>query len=966
MGALSACKPRDEVLKGELDDAIFAAEFGDLIMGKAPNVYGDAETFFQNTHPAKHLRKIVEVLFSRLANKKEGGATIRLSTGFGGGKTHTLMALWHLAHNIANPGMGTDLLPAAGRPEKITVAAVDARGPGTDVFVRHGKVVTRSLWGELAYWLGGEKAVMLLGETDNPERQPDIALVEQLIPSGPVLFLIDELVTYMALLSERGQGNLLAFMGKLMSLVGKRPQTVLVVTDPAAQRVYARQSAKLAEELAAAEKLDDIFGRKMTEFDPIGDEAAQVIVRRLFERVNPTAAQAASATYHSLYERVARESPGLIPPAATTPGYAKRIVECYPFHPRLLETVQERLGALGDFQKSRGTLRLFARIIRTTWESGDDLELIPAGDVDWSSDAIQSDLLNRLHKDNFKAAVTADIERHATELDGEKRRGIHVRVASALLLESIPMQSNSGFEPADLTLAVLRPEEAGPEPSEALDRLVGICWHTYLLPSARGWQFRYEPNIIKQIEERMSDIPLETAKDRVYSEAQGYFSGLTFRVTPWPMNARQVPESARLQLALCETEKIARLVCSYSDDSDPASLIPRRFQNAIVAVAPITSAFNAAVESAQRLLACEAIEREHRTGEAGRLVREQLQKVKPGYERTFRIQTRRAFDRVVLAGGHTAGMMEEKFQVSDDQILERAHGQSNLLRYLQAKGLIYELGDALDLDRFLKDILPGATPLVDNPEVRTARAIHERFLSAPGLRLLPDESIVRATILRAVAEGRLVVFLKNENRAYDSHGCVEGPQGMRRRIPEEKPSTLPLDESVLVALQATAPAQEWTREDKEGQPPPLPPPPPPPERMVVRTWEELLEGASRRPVTRLTLTARTPAAAHAIIPLLPPLNPENVILTVNVDGRAKDGGMLRFNASNVKPTHPTRPLAIAQTLFNAIDEGGEYEASFELTFGQAGRIGMEAALQDLKERAPQGIEFEAQFRRPTE
>jgi len=966
MGALSACKPRDEVLKGELDDAIFAAEFGDLIMGKAPNVYGDAETFFQNTHPAKHLRKIVEVLFSRLANKKEGGATIRLSTGFGGGKTHTLMALWHLAHNIANPGMGTDLLPAAGRPEKITVAAVDARGPGTDVFVRHGKVVTRSLWGELAYWLGGEKAVMLLGETDNPERQPDIALVEQLIPSGPVLFLIDELVTYMALLSERGQGNLLAFIGKLMSLVGKRPQTVLVVTDPAAQRVYARQSAKLAEELAAAEKLDDIFGRKMTEFDPIGDEAAQVIVRRLFERVNPTAAQAASATYHSLYERVARESPGLIPPAATTPGYAKRIVECYPFHPRLLETVQERLGALGDFQKSRGTLRLFARIIRTTWESGDDLELIPAGDVDWSSDAIQSDLLNRLHKDNFKAAVTADIERHATELDGEKRRGIHVRVASALLLESIPMQSNSGFEPADLTLAVLRPEEAGPEPSEALDRLVGICWHTYLLPSARGWQFRYEPNIIKQIEERMSDIPLETAKDRVYSEAQGYFSGLTFRVTPWPMNARQVPESARLQLALCETEKIARLVCSYSDDSDPASLIPRRFQNAIVAVAPITSAFNAAVESAQRLLACEAIEREHRTGEAGRLVREQLQKVKPGYERTFRIQTRRAFDRVVLAGGHTAGMMEEKFQVSDDQILERAHGQSNLLRYLQAKGLIYELGDALDLDRFLKDILPGATPLVDNPEVRTARPIHERFLSAPGLRLLPDESIVRATILRAVAEGRLVVFLKNENRAYDSHGCVEGPQGMRRRIPEEKPSTLPLDESVLVALQATAPAQEWTREDKEGQPPPLPPPPPPPERMVVRTWEELLEGASRRPVTRLTLTARTPAAAHAIIPLLPPLNPENVILTVNVDGRAKDGGMLRFNASNVKPTHPTRPLAIAQTLFNAIDEGGEYEASFELTFGQAGRIGMEAALQDLKERAPQGIEFEAQFRRPTE
>ena len=128
MGVLKACKPRKEVLKGDLDDAIFAADFGNLISGNAPKVYGIAKTFFQNTHPAQQLCKVVQTVFGRLADAKERGATVRLSTGFGGGKTHTLMALWHLAKNIGNSKLGTDLLPAAGRPRGVTVVAVDRPG----------------------------------------------------------------------------------------------------------------------------------------------------------------------------------------------------------------------------------------------------------------------------------------------------------------------------------------------------------------------------------------------------------------------------------------------------------------------------------------------------------------------------------------------------------------------------------------------------------------------------------------------------------------------------------------------------------------------------------------------------------------------------------------------------------------------------------------------------------------------
>lgn len=970
MGVLSGCKPRKEVLKGDLSDAIFAADFGDLVAGKAARVYGDAKTFFENTHPAKQLCKVVEAVFGRLANKTEGGATIRLSTGFGGGKTHTLMAFWHLARNIGDPSMGTDLLPAAGRPAKVTVAAVDAGKAGVPEFASHGQLKVKSLWGEVFYHLGGEKAVKALGKADDPEASPNEDQIRAAFPSGPVLILLDELVIYMAKLSERGQGNMLGFLNALAAVVSKRPQTVLVVTDPADQRVYAREASKIGDSLtAAAVRLDDMFGRRMTDFDPIGDEAARVIVCRLFESVDSAAAQAASAEYHALYERVVREAPGTIPPSVADADYARRIVECYPFHPRLLDTAQGRLGALQEFNKSRGTLRLFARILRSVWDLKQDLELISAGDIDWSSPRIQGDLFTRLNRDSFKASVTADIEKHAVELDGGTPRGIHVRVASALLLESIPMQSNSGLDPADLTLAVLRPDEAGPEPAEALDRLVGVCWHTYPMPGGRGWQFRYEPNIIKQIEERMGQIPLEDAKSRVLSEAQGYFSGPGFKVTAWPTSARQVPESGDLQLVLCEDEKIAKAVCAYADDADPRAPIPRRFQNAILAVTATGSAFNAALDRAQRLLAAEAIEREHRTGESSKLVRDQLQRIKPELQKQFRIQTCRAFDRVVLSGG-ISYPIEEQFQVPEEQMLQRAQGQKCLRDFINSKGLIYQPGDALDVGRFLKDVLPGTTPLPDKPEVYTALAVHERFLGAPGLRILPDGGIVRQTILKAVSEGKGIVRLA-DGRAYDARGCVEGPEGRRRRVAGAL-TTLALEDTVWVTRADSTCGALWVKEDapgkvkdskdNDGLPPP--PPPPPPTRVTATTWDKVLEFAAERPLVELRLQARTPAAGAALAGLAQPLGAESLELSVNVGGALKDGGSINFAANNLKPTHPTKPLGIAQTLFNALGEGATYEADLALQFGPEGRTGLEAQLQTLADGIPDGVMPHATFEKP--
>ena len=182
MGVKAGCTPRDDVLHGELDDAIFAASFGKLVRNEGPDIYREPDQFFRNTHPTASLSKLCRDTFARLASSVEGGAILRLSTGFGGGKTHALMTLWHLAQNVGDPVMGSELLSPAGRPASVRVVGIDAEGAGYPVFARHGDAEARSLAAELAFQLGGHSALNVLGGANSAAASPDAAAVEAMLP----------------------------------------------------------------------------------------------------------------------------------------------------------------------------------------------------------------------------------------------------------------------------------------------------------------------------------------------------------------------------------------------------------------------------------------------------------------------------------------------------------------------------------------------------------------------------------------------------------------------------------------------------------------------------------------------------------------------------------------------------------------------------------------------------------------
>ena len=938
MGILTACTPRADVLSGDLKDAIFAADFGDVIADHAgtPDVYRDPNLFFRNTHPARDLTRIVREVFAALGKTGEPGLALRLSTGFGGGKTHTLLTLWHLARGAADPNLGAELLPGAGRPTKVHVAAVDGAKAGHPVFAQHGGVVVRSLAGELAYQFGGAAAVKALGAADDVTAQPTETALEAVLPDGPVLILLYELVISLSGLDQQGRKNTINVVGKLVSIAAHRPRTVVVVTDPGSQPSYAGESADLGRVLAAARALDELLGRKTSDFDPIGSESAKVIARRLFDRVDLAAARTAAETYRDLYGRVIEEHPGALPATAQTEEYAKRIQDSYPFHPRLLDTAKDRLGALAEFQRSRGVLRLFARIVRDLWERKEDVELITAGEIDFSSTRIKSDLLQRLNKDQFEAAVSADVVTHATELDSGKR-GAHTRVASALMIESLPGTSNAGLTPDDLTLAVLRPEDAGQEPVEALDRLLGTCWHTYPMDGGAGYQFRVEPNVRKQIEERRNRVPLADAESRMRTEAQQYFHGAGFRARNWPDHANEVPDVAQFQLVLCASMDVAKSVASHADDRDPAAPIKRRFINAVVAVAPTEESLRGAVYRAQSLIAAEELEREYRTGEAGALIREQLKRIKPELEKQFRVQARRAFDRVVLADGSSYAI-DESFQGGDDQILQAPRGQEVLRRFLEDKELIYRGNDALDPRLLVQRYLKGAVPLSGETDVWTAAAVHERLLSAPGLRLIPDDELTRRTIQRGVAEGQLAVKLA-DGRVYDREGSVEGAPGARRRVVKERLSGLALSDQNQIALPSAPAVATWFAVDTPqrtgggpGDAPPPPPPPTAPKEFVTSDLTKAIEAAVSRPLQRLVLKSRSTAGARLLSQLAQPFGATNVLLTVSVAGEAKGGGTMGLNIEGVKPSHPAKPLDMATTIANSLVSPDSFEATLCLEF----------------------------------
>ena len=355
------CTPRSDVLRGSLTEAEFAADLAQVIDGRAPAEYQKPDVFFAHTHPTKGLKDLLKNVALRIKNKGGGAASIfRLDTQYGGGKTHGLIALVHMAGGmraVANVGEFIDVALVPRHP--VTVAAFD----GENADPANGRDLGQGLraytpWGELAYRLAGVPGYESVRESDRQRVAPGAETLRDLFGGKPALILLDELSIYLRKVKGRPDADQLApFLTSLFKAVESAPGAALVFTlaigkGGVASDAYAEENQYVADRMEEVEK---VAARKATVLDPTAeDEVAQILRRRLFKTVDDAGAAEVIEAYRNLWSHSANE----LPPARVREDRVDDLRRGYPFHPELLATLNDKLATLDNFQRVRGMLRL--------------------------------------------------------------------------------------------------------------------------------------------------------------------------------------------------------------------------------------------------------------------------------------------------------------------------------------------------------------------------------------------------------------------------------------------------------------------------------------------------------------------------------------------------------------------------------------------------------------------------------
>jgi predicted AAA+ superfamily ATPase len=366
------CQPRDEVLLGELREQQFAASLTKVLRGSADDVYSDPTAFFANTYPTSGLKSLLSEALGRLTGlSPTSAAVIRLETSFGGGKTHNLIGLYHLARGGVAPKSVEGFVAARMLPKERIEKIAGVVGPDMDVAngIDHGDVRTFTLWSELAYQLGGRTAYEVVRKSDEQRTAPGTQVWEKLIGDDPSLIMIDEIAYYLRV--ARGaelQGGktsvaaqTVAFLMSLIKFASESKRTVLVYTLADSADAFGKESDELRVELAEARS---VSARQEHVLTPTAEnEISAIVTHRLFSRVDRRAAEEIARQYSGFYARLIEQGVDL-PQRAVRAEYQAEMVQDYPFHPELLTTLNRKTSTIPNFQKTRGVLRLLAQTIR--------------------------------------------------------------------------------------------------------------------------------------------------------------------------------------------------------------------------------------------------------------------------------------------------------------------------------------------------------------------------------------------------------------------------------------------------------------------------------------------------------------------------------------------------------------------------------------------------------------------------
>lgn len=554
-------EPHNDVATGEFKQAEFAADLGKVHSGSAPSEYRDPKEFFSRTYLTDGLSNLLIGAAKRLADAG-GDPVVELQTNFGGGKTHSMLALYHMvggtpAHDL--PGLDQLLREnELSVPAKVNRAVLvgTSRGP-QDVINSEDGLKIRTTWGELAWQLGGGEAYAMIADNDEKGIAPGSNLLEAIFKKyGPSLILIDEWVAYLrqiykveGLPSGSFDANL-SFVQSLTEAVKASPGTLLVASLPASQIEVGGEGGQ--EALA---RLKQTFSRVESSWRPASQEESYEIVRRRLFKAIPGDKHHHKDNALKQFAKLYRENSNDFPQGCADEDYRRKLEKAYPIHPELFDQLYTSWGSLEKFQRTRGVLRLMAQVIHELWMSNDPSIMIMPGSVAISSARVEPELLHYLDV-NWQSIIAGDVDGTTStpyKIDQSapnlNRYSATRRVARSVFMGSAPThtQKNKGLDDKQINLGVVQPGERPAIFGDALRRLTNQA--KYMHSDLGRYWYSMSPSLNRLAADKAAQLEEALVLVTIDQELHKYIAGIGDRghfdtIQVAPASSADVPDEA--------------------------------------------------------------------------------------------------------------------------------------------------------------------------------------------------------------------------------------------------------------------------------------------------------------------------------------------------------------------------------------------------------------------------------------
>ncbi|MEM3480934.1 MAG: DUF499 domain-containing protein [Candidatus Korarchaeum sp.] len=695
----SVAIPHRDVLEGRLTEDVFAADLWGVFQGRGPEDYRDKDTFFRKTYLTDGLRNLLEAAERRLMG--EGGdSVIQLQTPFGGGKTHSLIALYHKARDWG-----------------VKVVVID----GTALDPRE-----QTIWGEMERQLRGE--VRKFGDKVPPGSDKLRALLEE---DQPVLILMDEVLQYTTKAAgvKVGDSNLaaqvLAFMHELTKAVSSVSRCLLVLTLPSSLlERYDEHAERLSQQL------QKITGRMEKVYSPVKDEEiASVIRKRLFSSIDD---EEAASIVEDFLDYAERE--GFLPSDKRS-EYRRRFLSSYPFQPEVIDVLYTKWGSFPTFQRTRGVLRLLSLVVYSLKESG--RPFIRLGDFNLAEDAIRRELVKHIGS-QYDSVIASDItgsDSGAKKVDEELGRAYEpyrfgTKVATAIFMSSFSGGPERGVTLAELKLAC---SEIGVPSSIVIEALNKLKEKLFFLQSDGRLFFSDQPNLNRILLTKMENVTEKELIDEERNLISGMVSKEHFEVYIWPESSKDVPDTRKLKLLILKNfeEGFCKELIGNCGEG------MRVHGNTLIFLCP--SERTSLTDFLRRKIAWESIERDETLSLTEQQRKEVREKVGES-RRDSRRKVREAYRIVYLPSRE--GL--KRIELGIPALGVRASLSEEVYDRLKSEGLLVDrmLDPRLLRDKYLRD-----------KDYVNLRALIDSFYKTPGELILASEDVIREAVRKGVSEG---------------------------------------------------------------------------------------------------------------------------------------------------------------------------------------------------------------------